>query len=127
MNGHLDQACESRRTRSIVACIAAMTTVTVTLGLTWPLLAIILEKQGVPTWLNGLSASAQMIAVLAIAPLGPRLIGWLGTLRVIVFGIVGMAITLALLPVFDSVWMWFPIRLFLGFAAEPPLPVATSG
>ncbi len=95
-----------------------MTTVTVTLGLTWPLLAIILEKQGVPVWLNGLSASAQMIAVLAIAPLGPRLIGWLGTLRVIVFGIVGMIIALALLPVFDNVWLWFPIRFFLGFAAE---------
>ena len=118
MNKHLDSASESRRTRSIVACIAAMSTVTVTLGLTWPLLAVILESRGVPAWLNGLSASAQMIAVLAIAPLGPRLIGSLGTLRVIVFGIVGMVVALALLPVFDNVWMWFPIRFFLGFAAE---------
>ena len=109
---------ETRRTRSIFACIAAMTTVTITLGLSWPLLAIVLEKQGVPAWLNGLSASAQMIAVLAIAPLGPRLIGWLGNTRVIALGIVGMVVSLGLLPVFDNVWMWFPIRFALGFASE---------
>ena len=108
----------AKRTRSIIACIAAMTTVTITLGLSWPLLAIVLERQGVPVWLNGMSASAQMIAVLAIAPLAPRLIGWLGTLRVIVFGIFGMVIALALLPVFNNVWLWFPIRFFLGFATE---------
>ena len=118
MNDRPDVDGESKRRMSIVACIAAMTTVTITLGLTWPLLAIILEKQGVPVWLNGLSASAQMIAVLAIAPLGPRLIGWLGTVRVIGFGIVGMVVALALLPVFDNVWLWFPIRFFLGFASE---------
>lgn len=118
MSEHQDVNDASKRTLSIVACIAAMTTVTITLGLSWPLLAIILERQGVPAWLNGLSASAQMIAVLAIAPLGPRLIGWLGTVRVIAFGIVGMLIALALLPVFDNIWLWFPIRFFLGFASE---------
>ena len=71
-----------------------------------------------PAWLNGLNASAQMIAVLAIAPLGPRLIGWLGNTRVISVGIVGMVISLGLLPVFDNVWLWFPIRFVLGFASE---------
>ena len=70
MGDHSDVISESKRTRSIVACIAATSTVTVALGLTWPLLAIVLEKQGIPAWLNGLSASAQMIAVVAIAPLG---------------------------------------------------------
>ena len=91
---------------------------TVTLGLTWPLLAIMLERQGVPVWLNGLSASTQMLAILAVAPLGPRLIGWLGTVRVMALGIVGMAAALLLLPVFPNVWAWFPIRFLLGLAAE---------
>ncbi len=109
---------DSRRGRGIVACIAATTTVTVTLGLSWPLLAIVLERQGVPTWLNGLSASAQMLAVLAIAALAPRLIGSLGTIRVMVLGIIGIAIALVLLPAFPNVWAWFPIRFFLGLSAE---------
>ena len=106
------------RLRGIVACIAATSTMTVTLGLTWPLLAIMLERQGVPTWLNGLSASTQMLAILAVAPLGPRLIGWLGTVRVMALGIVVMVAALLLLPVFPNVWAWFPIRFLLGLAAE---------
>lgn len=107
-----------QRRRGIIACIAATTTITITLGLSWPLLAIVLERQGVPTWLNGLSASAQMTAILAVAPLGPRLIGWLGVTRVMRIGVAGMLISLALLPIFPNVWAWFPIRFFLGLATE---------
>lgn len=107
-----------RRMRGIVACIAATATMTITLGLTWPLLAIVLERQGVPAWLNGLSASAQMLAILALAPLGPRLIGRLGTVRVMALGIGGMVVALLLLPVFPNVWAWFPIRFMLGLASE---------
>jgi MFS family permease len=84
------------RRRSIVACIAATATVTITLGLCWPLLAIVLERQGVSPWLNGLSASAQMVAVLAV----------------------GMAACMCLLPVFPNVWAWFPIRFALGLGTE---------
>jgi len=104
--------------RGVVVCIAATTTVTITLGLTWPFLAIVLAKQGVPAWLNGLSASAQMMAVLLVAPLAPRLIGRLGTMRMMALGIAGMAIALLLLTVFPNVWAWFPIRFCLGLAAE---------
>ena len=107
-----------QRTLRIAACIAATSTVTITMGLTWPLLAIMLERQGVPAWLNGLSASSQMLAILAIAPLGPHLIGRLGTVRVMVLGILGMVAALLLLPVFPNVWAWFPIRFVIGLSAE---------
>ncbi len=107
-----------RRRRSLVACIASTMTVSVTLGLSWPLLALVLERQGVAPWLNGLSASAQMAAVLAVMPVAPALIGRLGLLRVLVTGIGGMAVCLALLPVFPNVWAWFPIRFALGLCEE---------
>ena len=107
-----------QRRLGLIGCIAATTTVTVALGVAWPLLAIVLEEQGVPAWLNGLSASSQMIAVLFIAPLGPRIIGALGTTRSMAIGIVGMAVSMLLLPVFPNVWAWFPIRFALGFFAE---------
>jgi len=106
------------RTRGIVACIATMSAVTVTLGIAWPFLAIVLERQGVSPWLNGLSASVQMMAVLVVAPLGPRLIGALGSVRAMTAGLAGMAAMLCLLPVFPNVWVWFPIRFMLGFSAE---------
>ena len=93
-------------------------TVSVTLGLSWPLLAIVLERQGVAPWLNGLSASAQMAAVLAVMPVAPALIGRLGLARVIVIGVIGMAVCLALLPLFPNVWAWFPIRFALGSCEE---------
>jgi len=109
---------ERTRRRSIVACIAATATMTITLGLCWPLLAIVLERQGVPPWLNGLSASAQMAAVLAVMPVAPALIGRLGVVRMIAVGITGMAVCLALLPVFPDVWAWFPIRFALGLCEE---------
>jgi MFS family permease len=108
----------SNRQFGIIACILTATTVTITLGLTWPFLSIVLEKQGLSAWLIGISASGQMLAVLLIAPLGPRIIGWLGTAKTLAAGMVGMACALALLPVFPTIWAWFPIRCFLGFCAE---------
>jgi MFS family permease len=111
---------ESDRSRrwSIIACIAAMMSMSVTLGLSWPLLAIILENRGVEPWLNGLSASVQMSAVLAVMPAAPRLISRFGVVRAVGAGIVGMAGCLSLLPVFESVWAWFPIRFGLGLCTE---------
>ena len=109
---------DSRRRRGIVACVAATTTVAVTLGLSWPLLAIVLERQGVPTWLNGLSASVQMMAVLVIAPLAPRLIGRMGAVPVMAVGVTGMGVCLFLLPLFPNVWAWFPIRFGLGLFTD---------
>ena len=109
---------ETTRFLGIVACITSTTIVTITLGLTWPFLSLVLERQGVSEWMIGLSASVQMLAVLLMAPFAPRIIGALGTAKTLVMGLIGMAGSLALLPVFPNVWAWFPIRLCLGFFAE---------
>ena len=106
------------RLRGIVACIASTTTATVTLGLTLPYLALVLDRWGVPPWINGLSAAAQMVAVMAFAYVGPRLMARFGTKRVITGGLFGVALSLLLLPLFPDVWIWFPIRFLLGFASE---------
>ena len=106
------------RTRSIIACISSTMTMSLTLGLCWPLLALVLERQGVSPWLNGLSASAQMIAVLPVMRIAPTLIGRLGTAQSMAAGTAFMALGLMLLPVFDNVWAWFPIRFSIGLGAE---------
>ena len=107
-----------QRRRGLIACIAATITVTVTMGLTMPFLGIWLENQGVPVWLNGLNAAVQMMAILFLVPVAPRIIKRLGLLRVIAIGGIGMLATIALLPVFPNVWIWFPLRFLLGFFSE---------
>lgn len=109
---------ERERLRGIVACIASTIAVTVTMGLTLPYLALVLEHRGVDPWLNGLSAATQMIGVMFLAFLGPRLMARFGTKRVIAGGLAGVAVSLVLLPIFPSVWIWFPIRFLLGLSAE---------
>ena len=109
---------ERTRRWSIFACIVSTMTVSITLGLSWPLLAIVLDRQGVPPWLNGLSASAQTIAVIAVVPIAPKLISTFGVVRMVAIGIPCMAVCLALLPLFPNVWAWFPIRFALGFSEE---------
>jgi MFS family permease len=89
-----------QRKRGLIACIAATVTVTVTLGLTLPFLGIWLERQGVPVWLNGLSAAVQMMAILFLVPFAPALIKRYGVVRMVALGIIGMVISLALIPVF---------------------------
>jgi len=77
-----------------------------------------LERQGVSPWLNGLSASSQMLAVLPVMWIAPILIGRLGTGRTMAAGMAFMAVGLLLLPVFDNVWAWFPIRFGIGLGGE---------
>jgi len=87
------------------------------MGLTWPLLALRLEGQGVGGTLLGLNTMAQSFAVLVISPFAPRILGGIGIARTVGAGIVMIVAALLLLPTFDDVYAWFPIRLLLGAGA----------
>lgn len=102
------------RLLSLGAVIWAMGMVTFIIGLTFPFLAIILKRQGVPTDLIGYSTAIQGVAVLAVAPFAPRLISFLGPNKSMAGAMAGSALVLALLPVFPNVWAWFPLRFLLG-------------
>lgn len=98
----------------MAALTCAMAAACVTMGLTWPLLSLLLEAQGVGTTLIGLSAAVQSLAILGVAPATPRLVARLGSVRAVALS---MAVTLAallLLPAFPSVYAWFPLRFLLG-------------
>jgi MFS family permease len=104
--------------RAMAICVMSTVSVTVTMGITLPYLALVLDGWGVDPWINGLSAASQMVAVLFLALLGPRLMARLGTKKVIGFGLAGVALSLVLLPIFPNVWIWFPIRFLLGLSSE---------
>tara|TARA_B100000676_G_scaffold213248_1_gene209662 strand:+ start:5209 stop:6351 length:1143 start_codon:yes stop_codon:yes gene_type:complete len=109
---------EKMPVRAMSICVMSTVSVTVTMGITLPFLALVLDGWGVDPWINGLSAASQMIAVLFLAIFGPRFMARFGTKKVIGFGLAGVAVSLILLPIFPNVWLWFPIRFLLGFSSE---------
>ena len=62
------------RRRSLVGVIAAMAVVNLVYGITFPLLALVLDAQGVSKTLIGLSTITQAAAVIVIAPWAPGLL-----------------------------------------------------
>jgi MFS family permease len=99
---------------SLAAVIWAMAMVTFIIGLTFPFLALLLERQGVSTAMIGYSTAVQGMAILFIAPFAPRLIAFMGPNWSMAVGMGGSAFILALLPLWPDVWVWFPLRFALG-------------
>jgi MFS family permease len=84
------------------------------MGLTWPLLALVLDAQGVDSRLIGLSSSTQTLAILLMSPFAPMLVARLGMVPALHACLGGAAACLLLLRTFPDVYAWFPIRFGLG-------------
>ena len=108
----------AERRRSITVVIVTVSIVAVTLGLTWPLLSLILEARGVGATMIGLSSASQTLAVLFIMPLAPWILARFGTIRLICAAIAVIVTVLLLLPAIPNIYAWFPMRFFLGMAIE---------
>ena len=65
----------AERRRSLLGVIAAMAVVNLVYGISFPLLALVLDAQGVSKTLIGLNTISQAISILAIAPLAPQMLG----------------------------------------------------
>ena len=109
---------EPRLGRGLIAAIAAVAVFAVTLGASYPLLAIILDRAGQSESYIGLSAAMVPLGILVSAPVIPWTASrvssaWLASasacLTAILLG------SLAVLP--DPDW-WFPIRFMLGCAVN---------
>lgn len=97
---------------AVIACISVFGTV---LGLTLPLLSLILERQGIDAGLIGLSAATPALAILLASFLIPALVSRFGQRPVLIVAMLTIAVALLLLRTFPDVWIWFPIRFAMGF------------
>ena len=104
------------RLRGLVAVIVCLMVFDVTTGLTYPLLALILEERGVSTLTNGLNASMMPLGLVVTAPLIPAVAHRLGPWRFAVACIAVTAGVLALFRIWDSLGVWFALRFLLGAA-----------
>ncbi len=100
--------------RGLVGVIVAMAIVNLVYGITFPLLALVLDGQGVSKTLIGLSTVSQALAILAIAPFAPTLLHRFEPARIMQTVTVVVAILLLVAGSFPNVWLWFPLRFLIG-------------
>lgn len=83
-------------------------------GMLLPLIAIILEQQGVSSSINGLHATGLYIGILIISPFLEPPLRKFGYKPLILFGGVLVFISLFSFTLWDSIWIWFILRLLVG-------------
>jgi MFS family permease len=102
------------RRLSLIGVIAAMAVVNLVYGITFPLLALVLDAQGVSKTLIGLNTVIQAAAVMFIAPWTPGLLRRFAPSRVMQSVTLILAVLFILLGLFPNVWVWFPLRFIVG-------------
>lgn len=83
-------------------------------GMLLPLLAIILENNGVPSSVNGLHATGLYIGVLLASPFMEKPMRKFGFKPIIVVGGMLVFISMFLFPFWQSLWFWFMLRVTVG-------------
>jgi len=83
-------------------------------GMLLPLIAVIFEKNGVPSSLNGLNATALYIGILLVSPFMEMPLRKFGYKPIIIIGGACVIVALGLFPLWKSFWYWFFLRLFIG-------------
>ena len=101
---------------TIVICVSAV--YGLAFGLTYPLLAIVLEGQGHSPTLIGLNTAMTPLGIIVTAPLIPRLARRLGTLRLAIACALLTAAVFAAIGLTRNIWWWFPLRFLLGAAID---------
>lgn len=83
-------------------------------GMLLPLLAIILEQNGVSSAVNGLHATGLYIGVLIASPFMEKPLQKLGFKPIILIGGLLVIISMVLFPFWNALWFWFILRMTVG-------------
>jgi len=102
---------------NLVAAIATVAACDIAMGLTLQLLPLLMEAGGHPAWIIGANTAMGPIGILLAGPLLPRLIGNIGSRRIVYFVAIILIVALLAMKLAPSIWWWFPLRLIFGIAA----------
>ncbi|MBN8210650.1 MFS transporter [Bacillus sp. NTK071] len=83
-------------------------------GMLLPLLSILLEESGVSSSMNGLNASALYIGILFASPFIEKPVRKFGYKPAISVGLLLVAISVILIPIWQAFWFWFILRIIVG-------------
>ncbi len=99
------------------APIAAISTVSVSLSLGAPLYALLLERIGASGTVIGLNTTAASLAMVLSAPLLPLVMARIGLVPLMLGALAILALAVAAIPLWPSVWWWALLRFAWGMAA----------
>ena len=104
------------RNASLVAILTTCTASGIGMGLTLPLLGLILERRGYPGTVNGLNLATGGLAAILVTPFVPRWIRKFGTAQYLAAMLAIVAATFVAIYAAPNLWFWFPIRFVLSAA-----------
>ncbi|WP_414050542.1 MFS transporter [Macrococcus animalis] len=85
-----------------------------TQGMLLPLIAIIFERDDVPSFINGLHASSLYIGVFLASLFLEGLLRKVGYKNLVVIGALLIVLSMSLFPVYKDMTFWFVLRLLVG-------------
>ena len=98
------------------APVTAMAVVSVSLSLSVPLFALLLERQGVSGAAIGLNHTISALAMVIAAPLLPRVLARIGLVRLMVGACLILAVGMLVIPLWESQIWWGLLRIGFGAA-----------
>ncbi len=100
--------------RNLVAAVSMVFVCDMALGLTYPLLNVIMEKRGVDAWLIGVNSAMGPLGIIAAGLVLPRLLARMHSGPVAWAGLGLLVITLMMFGLSDNYWFWCAVRFTLG-------------
>ncbi|MEO0822565.1 MAG: MFS transporter [Pseudomonadota bacterium] len=102
--------------RGLLAPILAITVTGLTLSMSFPLFALLLERAGASGTMIGLNSMAAPVAIVLGAPLMPLLLRQTGLAPLVMGAVALMGTVFALLPLGEGMLWWTALRFVHGFA-----------
>ncbi|MEM7060172.1 MAG: MFS transporter [Pseudomonadota bacterium] len=107
----------SREVWNWAAPVTAMAVMSITLSLSLPLFALLMERLGASGTVIGLNHSVGALAMVVTAPLLPLILKRVGLIPLMLGSVLLLAFCTITIPLFQSVWWWALLRIGWGFAA----------
>ena len=107
-----------QRWQSLAAVYACIFANGVGMGLSLPLLSLILERHGVSGTVNGLNAAFGAVALLGFTPFVPSLAARFGVVRFLIACYVVAALSLLCFRATENLALWFAFRFTLNCALQ---------
>jgi MFS family permease len=100
------------------APVTAMAVMSISLSLTIPLFALLLEREGVSGTLIGLNHTVGALFMVLSAPILPALLARVGVTNMMIGATLALAAAMLAIPLIESPWWWAALRPVFGFAAN---------
>ncbi|MGQ0485923.1 MAG: MFS transporter [Hyphomicrobiales bacterium] len=106
---------DRQRLINLAAAISAVTVFGFTLGLMFPLLSLIMEKQGIDADIIGYNAAMQPLGIVISVFTIPPLVRSFGAKKTLIAAAILTASIIVTYPFLPVYWWWFGLRILHGF------------